>query len=165
MIKINIWCKKIASGLFFESGYSIPRSLTDDHLVWIWCSLSFLLPATLKIVANSLSMFYRCLRFRLLIGIRFSLWLLLLGENGAWFENAKQVHYCYSFLFFLKFAWKLTLSRVHSRCTPYYLKKCLYFSWLYDGYLATWFGEVNTMLIVNPPPTTTNRNLCKGFWA
>ena len=46
--------------LIFESGYSIPRSLTDDNHVWIWCSLSFLLPATLKIVANSLSMFYRC---------------------------------------------------------------------------------------------------------
>ena len=61
--------KVIVSDLFFESGDSIPRSLTDDHLVWIWCSLSFLLPATLKIVANSLSMFYRCLRFRLLIGV------------------------------------------------------------------------------------------------
>ena len=57
--------QKFVSDLFFESANSIPRSLTDDHLVWIWCSLSFLLPATLKIVANSLSMFYRCLRFRL----------------------------------------------------------------------------------------------------
>ena len=61
--------KIFVSDLFLYSGNSIPRSLTDDHLVWIWCSLSFLLPATLKIVANSLSMFYRCLRFRLLIGI------------------------------------------------------------------------------------------------
>ena len=54
-----------ASDLFFVNGNSIPRSLYDNHLVWIWCSLSYLLPATLKIVANSLSMFYRCLRFRL----------------------------------------------------------------------------------------------------
>ena len=57
--------KSFVSDLFFESGYSKPRSSPDDHLVWIWCSLSFLLPATLKIVANSLSMFCRCLRFRL----------------------------------------------------------------------------------------------------
>ena len=61
--------KTSVSDLFFESVNSIPRSLTDDHLVWIWCSLSSLLPATLKTVANSLSMFYRCLRFRLLIGV------------------------------------------------------------------------------------------------
>ena len=61
--------KTFVSDLFFESVNSIPRSSTDDHLVWIWCSLSSLLPATLKIVANSLSMFYRCLRFRLLIGV------------------------------------------------------------------------------------------------
>ena len=54
-----------ASDLFYDSGNSIPRSLADDHLVWIWCSLSYLLPAALKNVVNSLSMFYRCLRFRL----------------------------------------------------------------------------------------------------
>ena len=48
-----------------ESGNSIPRSLSNDHLVWIWCSLSYLLPASLKNEANGLSMFYRCLRFRL----------------------------------------------------------------------------------------------------
>ena len=70
-----LWCftqsrslsdaKIFVSDLFLESGNSIPRSLPDDRLVWIWCSLSFLLPVTLKNVANSLSMFYRCLRFRL----------------------------------------------------------------------------------------------------
>ena len=42
---------------FLESCYSIPRSLFDDILVCIWCSLSYLLPAALKNVANSLSMF------------------------------------------------------------------------------------------------------------
>ena len=73
MIKNIIWYKSFVSDLFLKSGYSIPRSLTDDHLVWIWCSLSYLLPATLKDVVNSLSMFYRCLRFRLLIGIRYVL--------------------------------------------------------------------------------------------
>ena len=57
--------KSFASDLFYDSVNSIPRSLADDHLLWIWCSLSYLLPAALKNVANSLSMFYRCLRFRL----------------------------------------------------------------------------------------------------
>ena len=33
--------------------------------LWIWCSLSYLVPAMLKDIANSLSMFYRCLRFKL----------------------------------------------------------------------------------------------------
>ena len=56
---------KFASDLFLECDYSIPRSLSDNNHVWIWCSLSILLPAALKNVANSLSMFYRCLRFRL----------------------------------------------------------------------------------------------------
>ena len=63
--KINILCKIFAYDLFLESGNPIPRSLSDNHLVWIWCSLSYLLPAALKNVANSLSMFYRFLRFRL----------------------------------------------------------------------------------------------------
>ena len=57
------------SDLFLESGKSIPRSLSDDNHVWIWYSLSYLLPAALKNVAYSLSMFYRRLRFRLLIGV------------------------------------------------------------------------------------------------
>ena len=72
--------KSFVSDLFYDSVNSIPRSLADDHLLWIWCSLSYLLPAALKIVANSLSMFYRCLRFRLLIGIRYFFGRLKLAE-------------------------------------------------------------------------------------
>ena len=71
---------KFASDLFLECDYSIPRSLSDNNHVWIWCSLSILLPAALKNVANSLSMFYRCLRFRLLIGIRYFFGRLKLAE-------------------------------------------------------------------------------------
>ena len=44
---------------------------------------------------------------------------------------------------------ELTLSREHSRCTPCYLKKCLYYSLAHDGYLAT----------SNNHPT-----LGQGFW-
>ena len=54
-----------ASDLFLDIGNSIPRSLYDNYLVWIWCPLSNLLPAALKSVANTLSMFYRWLRIRL----------------------------------------------------------------------------------------------------
>jgi hypothetical protein len=55
-------------GLCYDSGIvslSLHLSPCLDMVL-----LEFLLPATLKNVANSLSMFYRCLRFRLLTGIR-----------------------------------------------------------------------------------------------
>ena len=45
-IKIFIWCKTFVSDLFLDCGNWISRSLTDDRLLWIWCSLSYLLPAT-----------------------------------------------------------------------------------------------------------------------
>ena len=58
-IKTAIWTKIFVSDSVFELGDSIPRSFTDDHLVWIWCALSYLLPASSKNVAKSLSMIYR----------------------------------------------------------------------------------------------------------
>ena len=58
-IKTAIWTKIFVSDSVFELGDSIPRSFTDDHLVWIWCSLSYLLSASSKNVAKSLSMIYR----------------------------------------------------------------------------------------------------------
>ena len=57
--------KVYVSDLFLDCWNSIPRSLTNNHHVWIWYSLSYLLPVILKNMINSLSMFYRCLRFRL----------------------------------------------------------------------------------------------------
>ena len=83
------------SDLFLESGKSIPRSLSDDNHVWIWYSLSYLLPAALKNVAYSLSMFYRCLRFRILIGIGYFFGGLKLAEL-TWVHWGSKIFFSYS---------------------------------------------------------------------